>query len=358
MVTTPTHQPGVSMATTPSLETDTGGKAGCLVLGRGKKMTTQQLSVAVEENDEKIVNLTKVVTDIKEKKSHTSDASRVRELEDLLREKVSEVQSQMRETRKLREILATREDAPIYPMKSKPHGLAVIFVNGKFDQNMKTPNVALKDRAGAKCDEEHFKLTFEFLGYDPRIYRNLSSMDMFSIMKEVSEIDHSNYDSLVVCVSSHGNQRSIYGSDGVEVNRDEFFNSIKTCKSLREKPKMFFIQACRLPVVNADSPKGQNDEAPPTVTPLHPDADMLIANASTPDNAAYISAHYGSWFVQALQKKLTDPVLSHDRTLHQTLLEVNLDVCQQMGITQDEEHVTQCIEVTTRLRKEVRFFQN
>ena len=361
MVTSPTHVSGVSIATTPSsdISMDTGGRAGQIVLLRGKEMSTQQLSVAVEESSRQVTQLKKVVSDLKEEKSQTSDTSRVRELESLLKKKVEEVQSQMEETRKLREALATQKDAPTYPMVKKPHGIAVIIVNGKFDRNVHNPKMILNDRAGAQADELLFKSTFEYLGYTPEVYRNLKSIQIHDVMKQVSERDHTHYDSLVVCVSTHGNQRAIYGSDSVEVNRAEFYNSVKSCDSLKDKPKLFFIQACRLPVVTADSPQGQNGEAPPTATPLHPDADMLIANASTPDNAAYISPERGSWFVEALKKNLTDPALIYGRTLAELLAEVNAMVCKQCGITRDTgENVYQCVEVNTCLRMGVRFFQN
>lgn len=357
VIVTTTRMLGSSMATA-SLD---GGKGACLLLptGQVKDMPTQQLSLVIDEEDKKITELKKVVLAVEEEKSHTSDATRVQELETLLNEKVKEVQSQMEETKALREALMSRTDAPIYRMTSRPHGLAVIFVNGKFDRNDHDTKVLLNNRAGAVKDEELFQSTFKFLGYTPVVHRNLSGAEMFEKMAELNNVDHSEYDSLVVCVSSHGNQRSIYGSDSVEVNRDEFCNSIKSCPSLTGKPKLFFIQACRLPVVMADSPPGDQGATLCVATPLHPDADMLIANASTTDSAAYISPQYGSWFAKSLHRKLTDSKLVYSRVLSQILQEVNLEVCEQLGTTRDtQEPAIQCVEVTTRLRKGVHFFQS
>jgi hypothetical protein len=344
------------------MEMDIGGRGNAVLFVGGKvnkEATTEQLSIAVEERGEKLTKLQRKVEDIEEEKSHTGDAEKIKELESLLSQKVREVETQREETRKLREALEGRADAPVYEMTSKPHGLAVIFVNSKFDRNPEAPKLCLNERAGAKKDEEHFESIFKFLGYTTLVHRNQSSSDMYAKMVELSQLDHSNYDSLVVCISSHGNQRAIYGSDTVEVNRNEFCNSIKSCPSLKGKPKLFFIQACRLPAVDADSNKdGVEGETTPTTTPIHPDADMLIANASTPDNAAYISTYHGSWFAASLKRKLTDPQLIYGRTLSQLLLEVNGEVCQQMGRTRNEdETVNQCVEVTTRLRKGVTFFQ-
>ena len=338
-----------------------GGRGGAVLFIGGKvnkEATTEQLSIAVEERGEKLTKLQKRVEDIKEEKSRAGDAE-IRQLEDLLSQKVREVETQREETRKLREALECRADAPVYEMTRKPHGLAIIFVNSKFDQNPQAPKLFLKERAGAEKDEEHFVSMFKFLGYSTLVHRNQSSAEMFAKMEELNQMDHSNYDSLVVCISSHGNQRAIYGSDSVEVIRDEFCNSIKSCPSLKGKPKLFFIQACRLPVVNADSNKdGEEGEATPMTTAVHPDADMLIANASTPDNAAYISPYQGSWFAASLKRKLTNPALVYSRTLSQLLQEVNREVCKQIGLMKNEdETVNQCVEVTTRLRKGVTFFQ-
>lgn len=329
-----------------------------LLRGEVKKMPTQQLSNVLEKSDKKISELNEQVVSIKEeKKIHASDASRVKELETLLSKKIEEVQSQMKETAALRAALMSRDDAPVYSMKQQPHGLAVIFVNSKFDKNVELPNLTLNSRSGAKKDEELFVSTFHYLSYQTEVYRNLSSTNMLAVMEKLSNLDHSNYDSLVVCVSSHGNQRAIFGSDSVEVNRDEFCNSVRRCESLKGKPKLFFLQACRLPLVTADSPDdGYMGEIPPTATPLHPDADMLIANASSASNAAYISGVEGSWFANSLNEKLTNSTLISNRTLLQLLQEVNQQVCERVGITQDDgKEVNQCVEVTTRLRKGVRF---
>lgn len=367
LITSPTHSSSSSsMVTTPAstMEVDMGGRGNAVLFIGGKvnrEVTREQLSIAVEERGEKLTQLQKKVEDIEEQKSHTGDAEKIKELEALLAQKVKEVETQMAEVKVLRKALMCQDGAPpVYAMTSKPHGVAVIFVNSKFDPNPHAPKLVLKQRPGAKKDEEHFELTFKFLGYTTMVYRNLSSTEMYAKMEELNALDHSKYDSLVICVSSHGNQRAIYGSDSVEVKRDEFCNLIKSCPSLKGKPKLFFIQACRLPIVDADSNKdGLEGEATPITTPLHPDADMLIANAATPDNAAYISLMQGSWFVTALKRKLTDPALIYSRSLSQLLQEVNREVCKQLGIMKDEEEtVTQCVEVTTRLRNGVTFFQD
>ncbi|KAJ0050230.1 hypothetical protein NL108_014310, partial [Boleophthalmus pectinirostris] len=58
--------------------------------------------------------------------------------------------------------------------------------------------------------------------------------------------DHSQNASFVCVILSHGKEDKIYGTDDY-IELDKLTRCFKgdRCKSLREKPKLFFIQACR-----------------------------------------------------------------------------------------------------------------
>ena len=171
-------------------------------------------------------------------------------------------------------------------------------------------------------------------------------------MMNVGSSDHSVYDSFVCCVSSHGNQNGIHGSDCQLLQRNLFINPIKSCASLRGKPKLFFFQACRVPQVSADSPEECLPEASST---LHHDSDILIANAATEGNPAYTSPETGSWFARAIQLKFTDPQLVYERTVQQLLAEVTDMVSGAQGQLPNGETVNQCVEVTATMRKGIKF---
>jgi len=51
----------------------------------------------------------------------------------------------------------------------------------------------------------------------------------------------------VLCILSHGSQGSIYGTDGEEIEIDKIMEQFdgKNCPALKDKPKLFFIQACQ-----------------------------------------------------------------------------------------------------------------
>ena len=200
-----------------------------------------------------------------------------------LSRKTSEVLSLNNSITKLQELLWTKHDVPLYEMKQNPHGLAIVIINGSF--NPGPHNTCLKPRKGAVKDRDCFIRTFEFLRYTVNVYSDMTADDMESLLRNVGSSDHSEYDSFVCCVSSHGNQTGIYGSDCALLQRKLLIDPIKSCVSLKSKPKLFFFQACRDPQVLADGP-GHSWSEPSSILhhdldTLHHDSDVLVANAST-----------------------------------------------------------------------------
>jgi len=65
------------------------------------------------------------------------------------------------------------------------------------------------------------------------------------LLLTASSLDHSNYDAFVCCILTHGNLGVLYTSDNqpiLIVDIVQYFDDLH-CKSLRGKPKMFFIEA-------------------------------------------------------------------------------------------------------------------
>ena len=99
---------------------------------------------------------------------------------------------------------------------------------------------------------------------------------MVGVMKDISILDHSKYQALVVCILSHGGENFIYRTENQQSGTNQrqpvrgeddrpvegnfvygvddnvvpiryltmYFQSSK-CKTLASKPKLFFIQACQ-----------------------------------------------------------------------------------------------------------------
>ncbi|GCB82813.1 hypothetical protein scyTo_0023950, partial [Scyliorhinus torazame] len=67
------------------------------------------------------------------------------------------------------------------------------------------------------------------------------------LVRFAAQPDHRSVDSCVVAVLSHGVEGAVYGSDGELLQIQDIFRLFDNdnCPQLQNKPKMFFIQACR-----------------------------------------------------------------------------------------------------------------
>ncbi|XP_053733130.1 caspase-8-like isoform X2 [Synchiropus splendidus] len=186
---------------------------------------------------------------------------------------------------------------PSYPMTSKKRGTCMIINNENF--------MTMKKREGTTMDEECAFAVFEWLNFDVEVYRDCDRRRILSIIKETAAEDHSQVDSLVCMVFSHGDEGRVFGVDGRAVMLQELkapFTGSR-CRSLAGKPKMFFIQACQgkknnHPVtIEADS----DAVKPPTIPS---ESDFLLAKSTVPTFYSYRNVEQGSWFIQSLCQHL------------------------------------------------------
>ena len=247
----------------------------------------------------------------------------------------------------------------VYKMDCNPHGICLIINNHEFSD----PDHPVRN--GAELDQKNLADTFKYLRYDVRIEENLSSREMTMKLREMSnDVDHSRYDSFVCCIMSHGTVNAVYGSDSEEVRIADLTGTMKECVSLVDKPKMFFIQACRgkkdgegLPVqreVERDTVESDGPKYPSIGRTLVPkDADFFLGYATPSGQAAYRSPKSGSWFISELCQVFTD--FSKDHTLGSMILKVNSRVCDKASVKYNWK---QCIERVDRLRKDIHFFHH
>lgn len=271
----------------------------------------------------------------------------IQQLKDALQQKNLEVNEMQQEIVVLRDH-ETLED--FYPMEMSPHGVCIIFNNYNFHSS-DPAHEPLSDRGGAKVDQQNLITTFEYLRYHVRAYENLTSTQMFDKMKEISNLDHSRYDSFICCILTHGEEGRVFGADGQPVDLRDFTGMMKGnfCRALINKPKVFFVQACR----GEDEDKGiyippEKDGSNPS---LPVEADFMFGYATPPGNAAYRSRRHGSWFISELCRIFTQ--CSHTLGLGSMMKKVNSRVSEAYT----KEGHKQCTEVVDRLRKEVHFFQ-
>lgn len=241
---------------------------------------------------------------------------------------------------------ATLKHEDLYPMKKEPHGICLIINNYTFFQ-VDEQYERLNDRSGAQKDQENLVETFNFLKYKVELYENLSSDMMVDTLKEISSRDHSNYDSFVCCILTHGEEGQVFGADSKPVNLQDLTGILKATftRSLINKPKLFFVQACRGDGEEKGVPieKDGNSSLPV-------EADFLFGYATPTGKAAYRSRRHGSWFISELcQVFLQD---SGHLPLGAMMKKVN----RKVSDAYTKEGFKQCTEVVDRLRKDVLFF--
>ena len=205
-----------------------------------------------------------------------------------------------------------------YPMKKSPHGICLIINNKYF--------VDKQEREGSEKDEVSVSKLFPKLGYKlygETVHQNCSSKDMISLVKAVGQMDHSQYDSVVLFLASHGSFERLYGSNDRIVSIDEIQSILTDCETLVGKPKIIFIQACRgteLPdgrVVQDDGDDDDNMFIPR-------DSDFFFGYATTPDTKACRNKFTGSWYVIELCKIMEQYYTKFD--LHRMVTAVHCKV--------------------------------
>ena len=322
-----------------------------------KEEEIERLRIALEEaNSDK----SKVYTDkLGEAEQYKKN---IRDLESILRTKNEEVNGLFCELRlyhqQMENIQAAKpfDEKEFYRMDKNPHGMCVIINNHKF-HHPTDPDKAHPNRGGAEVDQKNLKLTFEYLRYIVEIHENLTHDQMTNLMMRMAQRNHANYDSFICCILTHGEQNMVHGADSIPVSLLDMTGVMKLCKTLINKPKMFFIQACRgdqedkghqleEEVVQRDS----GGKQPPSTHTIPQEADFFFGYATPLGNAAYRSRRHGSWYISELCKVLTSHVYTSN--LSTMMRKVNDNICQAFT----KEGYKQTAEFVDRLRKGVHFF--
>ncbi|XP_061176802.1 uncharacterized protein LOC133185525 isoform X2 [Saccostrea echinata] len=145
----------------------------------------------------------------------------------------------------------------------KYQGLALVITN--FTKPGPGP---LLERGGAKIDVKYMKKTFKRLGFKVVSYENVYTSDFERILSETStDPAVKDFDCFVFAISTHGleleevdkergftvREHAVQMFDGEYYSTSEILEyfSYGKCKALRGKPKLFFIQACRIPETEA-----------------------------------------------------------------------------------------------------------
>ncbi|XP_028325585.1 caspase-2 isoform X2 [Gouania willdenowi] len=266
-----------------------------------------------------------------------------------------------------------------YRMNSTPRGFALVISNVTFDPHM-APE--LDQRKGGEVDDEVLRKVFTELGYPVAVHRDLTAQAMRTCIENFCmRPDHRTVDSCVVCVLSHGVEGAVYGTDGQLLQLDWLFDAFDNahCPLLQNKPKIFFIQACRgdemdCGVEQLDGPGRTGREQPDAGREGQGDADlkrmdlgtprvklpqrsdMICGFASLKGTAAMRNTKRGSWFIQELNSALR--LRAKDTHLADILVQVNGRIKEREGYAPGTAHhrCKEMSEFTSSLCKDLYFF--
>ncbi|XP_027962192.1 caspase-2 isoform X3 [Eumetopias jubatus] len=139
--------------------------------------------------------------------------------------------------------LEMREHIQAYRLQSRPRGLALVLSNVHF-----TGEKDLEFRSGGDVDHSTLVTLFKLLGYKVHVLLDQTAQEMQEKLQNFAQLPaHRVTDSCIVALLSHGVEGGIYGVDGRLLQLQEVFRLFDnaSCPNLQNKPKMFFIQACR-----------------------------------------------------------------------------------------------------------------
>lgn len=149
------------------------------------------------------------------------------------------------------------------------------------------------------------------------VRNDLQGPDMLNVIKEFAEKDHSRMDVFVCCILSHGAIGTVMGTDGQYILIRDFTLPFAESRTLANKPKLFFIQACQgtnmdrgvciensQETIIADGIYEKDAKMVVSSIPL--EADFLIGMSTVAHFVSMRNTTEGSIYIQELCKQLEE----------------------------------------------------
>ncbi|XP_030761476.1 caspase-7-like isoform X2 [Sitophilus oryzae] len=198
-----------------------------------------------------------------------------------------------------------------YPRKGTDPGIVLIFNNETFSD---------EPRLGSRRDVNEILICFSRLGFNIHESDVCTDYSAERIQNKIAQILNDkerlkNTNCLVVFVMTHGEEYEMLNSLDGWFRTKDIWKHFMECEELEDKPKLFFIQACKgyfsakLAVSTAELDKDKQDK-PPLIdhrylTPGELGPDMLIAYSTIEGNVSFRDPQSGSWFIQELCKNFS-----------------------------------------------------
>ncbi|CAF1008221.1 unnamed protein product [Brachionus calyciflorus] len=231
----------------------------------------------------------------------------------------------------------------MYEIKYEKPGKVVIFSNGIFT------NEQTNEILTTKPDIKIIEKVFQNLNFKIETHTDKTSTEVKSIIGELSKNNFKD-DSCFICfITGHGTIDSLLASDKNEIKVEEFIDPFKTNVSLHNKPKLFFIDACRgnQTIETSDFSEKKKEQEEELVDKLKKltlklnvkeETDLLIGFSSTPGFVSKLDKN-GSFYIQTLCKNIERSMNHKDKLdIKDILTLVNKDLStnkHQVSIAQD-----------------------
>lgn len=190
----------------------------------------------------------------------------------------------------------------VYNMRSKKRGV-FFFVNIiKF--KLKGED---KYRNGAQADRENLVSLFREMNFTVFYYEDITWYEFENLIGQLKSSDYlKTADSMIMCVQTHGelikNQTFMEFTDGsIETTEKviEMFSNVN-CKSLINKPKVFFFPFCRGTISDREKKISEIQTDGSATVPSY--SDILICYATVPGFMTHRDTMFGSWYVREMSK--------------------------------------------------------
>ena len=186
-------------------------------------------------------------------------------------------------------------------MSKSGRGKGIVFIIANFTKELKGYNTDII------CITEFFK---ERLGYD--VFTDVGGISLVDIkkcdllkvlpkMKELVELNQQ-YDRFYMFVLSHGHENGILGIDDQFITLEDILRPFQhdQMKSMKNFPKLFFIQACRGTNYTKVAGGSHSKLKAQHLTPI--EADQMTCYAVTESNFSFVDDFSGSLFIKEVIK--------------------------------------------------------
>ncbi|XP_055958391.1 caspase-3 [Patella vulgata] len=187
-------------------------------------------------------------------------------------------------------ISSTGHHKQIYKMSAAPRGYLLVINNKHFPANDEGQDMT---RQGSDIDVAAIQVLFKQLNFTVDVRSDLTAQEMRETLVEYSQMNHTQYDCFICIIASHGDDGGIVCTDRHTIPHDEVYEYFdhEHCPTLKNKPKIFLIQAC------FGGKEERSSERDSLNTQRNHEGDFFASVCTMPDYQSLRDPVYGSWFL-------------------------------------------------------------